>query len=131
MAIAGQPALLGLAYAGYIVAITVWNVIYPLQIVAVCLNLALIYLLGTKSDHFDGVGDQIIVLGKYSLFGYIAQIGILRVLRGVVRNESPSTGTVLVSLLAALALTVLLVNAVDRLRIQFRTVDRLYTIVFA
>jgi peptidoglycan/LPS O-acetylase OafA/YrhL len=76
------------AYACYVGAITVWNVIYPLQIIGVCLSLMIIYLIGERGGQAGRVRSQIILLGKYSLFGYIAQIVILQLLhRGLWRVD--------------------------------------------
>jgi peptidoglycan/LPS O-acetylase OafA/YrhL len=127
----GQPSRLSLAYMGYLIAITVWNVVYPLQVVGVCLNLMAIYLLGTRTDDFGGVGRTILLLGKYSLFAYIAQIGILQLLHRVMQNVDLGAGTVYISLIAALALTIMTVRVVDRMRVRSAVVNRLYGAVFS
>src|SRR6266436_5614979 len=41
--------LLSAGYVAYLAAITVWNVIYPLQIVGVYLSLMILYLMGLQS----------------------------------------------------------------------------------
>jgi hypothetical protein len=43
-----HPYLLGFAYLCYTIAITVWNVPFPLLIVGVCLSLMVIYLVGVS-----------------------------------------------------------------------------------
>jgi peptidoglycan/LPS O-acetylase OafA/YrhL len=127
----GQPFRLGVAYASYIVAITVWNVIYPLQIVGVCLSLMLIYLLGTRSDDLGGVGRQIVRLGKYSLFGYIVQIAMLQLLHRTLQSVDQGIGVVVLSLFAAMALTIGTVDLVDRMRVRSSTMNSLYAAIFS
>jgi|HubBroStandDraft_6_1064221.scaffolds.fasta_scaffold02580_8 peptidoglycan/LPS O-acetylase OafA/YrhL len=126
-----HPYSLTIAYICYAAAITVWNVIYPLQIVGVCLSLMIIYLLGGPNDEPGKLRRHVVLLGKYSLFGYIAQIVILQFLH---RGHRPGDQNALTSglfLLAAFALTILTVEVTDRVRARLTTVDRLYRAVFA
>ena len=58
-----------------------WNVIYPLQIVGVCVSLAAIYPAGITHPDDGPIRKMVILLGQYSLFAYIAQIIILQGLR--------------------------------------------------
>jgi peptidoglycan/LPS O-acetylase OafA/YrhL len=126
-----HPYSLAAAYICYVGAITVWNVIYPLQVIGVCLSLMIIYLLGEQGDQPGRVRSCIILLGKYSLFGYIAQIFILQLLhRGLWRVDLGVAGLGL-SFCAAFALTILAVEATDRVRSRVVPVDRLYKAVFA
>ena len=69
---------LAFAYACYTLAITIWNVPFPLLIVGVTLSVMVIYRVGTGEPGI--IRDQIVLLGKYSLFGYISQIAILQIL---------------------------------------------------
>lgn len=45
-----HPYLLAISYLCYVGAITLWNVIYPLQVLGVCLSLMILYLLGQQGD---------------------------------------------------------------------------------
>lgn len=122
---------LAAAYLGYLVAITLWNEIFPLQIVGVCLSLAVIYLLGSKAGEPGGIRRTILLLGKYSLFAYIGQVIILQLLRrGLPYNELPIAARG-VFFLAGLGLTVLCVWLVDQTRPRVPVADRLYKAVFA
>ena len=76
-----HPYLVVVLYLCYTVAITLREPNYPLQILGVCLTLMVIYLLGASISKPAGVRNRIILLGRYPLFGYIAQIAILQVLR--------------------------------------------------
>ena len=129
-ALVQHPLLLALSYLLYVGAITVWNVIYPLQIVGVCLSLMILYLLG-QGDETGKVQRRIILLGKYSLFGYISQIAILQVLRRVFRSTDAGAAVLMVSFVLAFVLTLLSVEFVDRARRESTGVDRVYKWVFA
>jgi hypothetical protein len=126
-----HPYLLAIAYLAYLAAITVWNVIYPLQIIGVYLSLMIIYLAGQQSGEPGKVRGTTVLLGKYSLVGYIFQIAILQVLR-VGLNRLDSRELVLgLSFVLAFALTILSVEAVDRARAGSVVVDKVYRAVFA
>jgi peptidoglycan/LPS O-acetylase OafA/YrhL len=124
------PYVVVLAYLLYVAAITVWNVLYPLQVAGVLLTLMLIYLVGTASGETNRIPRVLILLGKYSLLGYIAQIAILQLLRRSLGGEL-AAWTLVLSFLAAVALTVISVEAVDRARVRAPIVNRLYGAVFA
>ena len=126
-----HPYLIAAAYICYTIAITFWEPNYPLQIAGVCLTLMLVYQLGTVSSETQGVGKLIVLVGKYSLFGYIAQVAILRLLRGALRYTDLNTALLVLSFVVALALTVLAVVALDRARSKSVTVDRVYKEIFA
>jgi hypothetical protein len=130
-AIVRHPILLGGAYTLYLVAITFWNVIYPLQIVGVFLSLMILYWLGQTGDT-PGIARRItILLGKYSLFGYIAQIAVLQLLHfGLIRLGS-RTFVLGTSFLLAFCLTILSVVIVDRARAKSAIANKLYGAVFA
>jgi hypothetical protein len=126
-----HPYWLGVTYLCYAVFIAFREPNYPLQVAGVCLTLMLIYLLGISSVTQSGMRRLITLLGRYPLFAYIAQIAILQLLRGGLRHVALGTGELVLSFLAALALTVLAVIAMDRARSQSVTVDHLYKGVFA
>lgn len=127
----GHPYLIGSAYLLYTAAITLWNVVYSLQIVGVCLSLMLIYLLGKNDGEAGKARGHIMLLGKYSLVAYIAQILILQLLHRSFRVIGLAPGTLAISFLAAIGLTLIAVVVVDRARTCSRTVDGLYKAVFA
>ncbi|HWY53284.1 MAG TPA: acyltransferase family protein [Terriglobales bacterium] len=126
-----HPYALVLAYVGYTIAIAVWNAGYPLQVVGVCLTLMLLYLLGSLSGESGRVQQSVILLGKYSLVGYIVQIAILQLLRRGLRNMNLEVWALGLSFVAAIALTLIAVEAVDRARTNAPVVNRLYAAVFA
>ena len=127
-----HPYLLAFAYLCYTVAITIWNVPFPLLIVGVSLNVAVIYLMGASGSESGRIKSEVILLGKYSLFGYISQIAVLQILSAGLHRVNLGGGAVLgISFVAAFALTIASVEIVDRARARLIGVDRLYKAVFA
>lgn len=129
-ALAEHVGILSLAYLGYLTAITVWNVIYPLQVFGVCLTLMLLYACGIHRDE-SGLWRHVIVLGKYSLFGYIVQIAIVYSLHKAVGHLGPGVGVMVFSCIAAFLLTMISVELLDRVRKAVSAVDTVYKAVFA
>lgn len=126
-----RPLPLVLAYLCYVGVITLWDVTYPLQLVGVYLTLMLIYLLGASGPETGRVRRHIILLGKYSLFGYIATIAILQILLRSLRHSNGGAVALAVTFVAAFILTMVSVEVVERVRARTATVDRLYRAVFA
>jgi hypothetical protein len=127
-----HPYLLALAYLCYTVAITIWNVPFPLLIVGVALSVAVVYLIGASGSESGRIKNEVILLGKYSLFGYISQIAVLQILSAGFHRVNLGGGAVLgISFLAAFALTIASVEIVDRARARTPGIDRLYKAVFA
>lgn len=127
-----HPYALVFAYSCYLGAITRWNIIYPLQVVGVCLSLMILYLLGGQSSHLGSFRSVVILLGKYSLLGYVAQIAVLQLLhQGLRVTNLNAMGVRSLSFFAAFALTILVVELTDRARRGSVIFDRLYRAVFA
>ena len=124
------PLAILLAYLAYLSAITVCNVPYPLQIVGVCLSLAIIYWIGAKGGDVSCIRKVVILLGHYSLFAYIAQIVILQVLRRGLRPLGAGMGVSGAAFLTCCVGTILTVEILDRARIRMTKVNKLYITVF-
>jgi hypothetical protein len=91
----------------------------------------ILYWLGQTSDP-PGLAARItILLGKYSLFGYIAQIAVLQVLHFGLRYLDSRTVVLGISFLLAFALTILCVVIMDRARSKSVIANKLYGAVFA
>jgi peptidoglycan/LPS O-acetylase OafA/YrhL len=125
-----QPVPLVLAYAIYLWAITVWNVLFPLQVIGVCLTVALIYVAALRWGTGGSIQQGVVLLGKYSLFCYVTQIIALQVLRRGLSNDLPGAA-VLIPLVACLLLTILAVELTAFFRTRFTVADSMYKTVFA
>ncbi len=123
--------IVAVLYCLYLVAITFWKVSYYVQIVGACLTTTLIYVLGVHAGSGEPLQSRIILLGKYSLFGYISQIAILRLLSACLRRISYNPAVLTASLVAGFALTLLAVEVMDRLRMRYRMIDTAYKWIFA
>ena len=126
-----HPIFLAIAYSCYLAAITIWNVPFWLQMIGVPLSLMVIYLAGISVSASNAIANECILLGKYSLFGYISQIAILQVLAVSLRHVSLRLLALSLSFVAAFLLTIVSVEIVDRLRAQMPAADKLYKAVFA
>jgi hypothetical protein len=126
-----HPYAIAFAYACYVVAITIWNVPLPLLIAGVLLNLMVLYVAGTNARESSALVAEVILLGKYSLLGYISQVAILQVLSVVFRRIDRGFLVLPISFLAAFILTIMSVEIVDRARAASASVDGLYRVVFA
>jgi hypothetical protein len=126
-----HPYLLVLAYAGYVAAITLWDVYFPLLAVGTALSLMVIYSIGSRASESGKITGEMILLGKYSLLGYISQIGILQTLAAGFHRLNLGFAGLVLSFLAAFAFTIVSVEIVDRARTRMTSVDRMYRWVFA
>jgi peptidoglycan/LPS O-acetylase OafA/YrhL len=126
-----HPYAIGFAYLCYLIAIAIWNVPFPLQVIGVPLSLAAIYLIGPSGTESGTIENVVILLGKYSLFGYISQIAILQVLSVGLHHVNLGVVSLAVSFVVVIALTIASVELVDRARTKAKSFDRLYRIVFA
>lgn len=126
-----RPWPLLVAYAGYLAAITLWNEIFALQVVGVCLTLTLLFLVGGFERGPGGLWEPVVLLGRYSLYAYIVHIMILQVLRAMARSIEGATLTAALALPAAALLTLLSVATLERWRARLPLVNRLYGAVFA
>ena len=123
--------ILGFTYLCYTIEITIWGVPFSLQLMGVPLSLMVIYLVGISGSESGIVRSEVVLLGKYSLFGYISQIAILQVLAASLHHINLGFAALSVSFVAAFALTIISVEVVDRLRARVVSMDRLYRAVFA
>ncbi len=126
-----HPFALASAYVCYTVAISFWRITFPLLVVGVLLSLMVIYLVGDSGSESGAVRSEVILLGKYSLLGYISQIAILQILSVGFRRLHLGVATLVLSFFAAFALTIVSVEVVDRARARMPRIDGLYKAVFA
>jgi peptidoglycan/LPS O-acetylase OafA/YrhL len=126
-----HPWVLGAAYGCYLAAITRWNVPFGLLVPGVALSVSIIYLVGLRGGERTWLQRHVIVLGKYSLFGYVAQIAILQLLSATLRHVHSEPLVIAISFVAAFVLTSAAVEVLDRMRRESQLCDRAYKAVFA
>jgi len=115
---------------GYLVALSKWGEVYALQIVGVFLMLTVMYVAYGDADKPDKIRQVVVLLGKYSLVGYIGQIAVLQVLRRSMDHVDLGDATRYVALVGTIMLTVLIAWVTDRARSKAMVIDRLYVAVF-
>jgi hypothetical protein len=126
-----RVAWLVIAYVVYAGALILWNAVYALQVIGVCVNVALLYRLGRRTSRQQRVGGVLILLGQYSLFAYIIQIIIIRIVHSRVFDPGSAPDGTYPALFVTATCTLLSVHAVDRLRARASGINRLYTAIFA
>jgi peptidoglycan/LPS O-acetylase OafA/YrhL len=125
-----HPYLLIVLYCCYLGVITVWRVTLPLQVASVILTTALLYIAGSRKQP-GAAWRHTVLLGKYSLLGYISQIAVLQGLRKISWLSQHGVGVLLAPLLLGIVLTLMIVEAADFARRKSMLADRLYRLVFA
>lgn len=120
--------VLGL-YATYRLASYFFGEIYPIQMFGALASLLVLYGLALHLDCDSRSGRQIVLLGKYSLAGYLIQIPLIQML---VFYGRPThwVGVAAVALITT-ALLFFIVQALNILRSRNTVVDRAYKAVFA
>jgi peptidoglycan/LPS O-acetylase OafA/YrhL len=129
--VTSHPYILAALYCLFLVVVTIWRIPLPLQIASVILTTSLLYAVGSKLATTGTVWRRVILLGKYSLLGYIGQIAILQGLRRIPWLSQHGVGASLVALLLGVLLTVAIVEAVDIAREKSKIANGLYRLVFA
>jgi hypothetical protein len=119
------------AYALYLCAITFWTENYLVQCLGVCLTLLLIYGASSQCGGRGFVRKQFTLLGRYSLIGYIVQIGLLQVMRRALGHLGARDGQFLTALCATTALTILGLIILDYCRARWAAVNSFYLATFA
>lgn len=124
------PLVLGL-YAIYRLCSYRYGEIYSVQIFGALVSLILLYGLALHLDCDSRVGRRIVLLGKYSLAGYLIQIPLIQ---GLVLSfhGKPThwSGVIAIALITA-ALLFFIVEGLNFLRTRSSVVDGAYKAVFA
>jgi len=103
---------------------------YALQLTGVVTGLLLLYSLALKLPVETFIYQNVVLFGRYSLFGYIMQLGIIQ---ATVKLFGPFTTprAVAILMLVALAATWVVIVTVDRLRARARVIEVMYKTAFA
>lgn len=103
---------------------------YAMQLTGVVSGLLLLYSLALKLPPKSKVYSQVVLLGRYSLFGYIIQLGIIRFIVGIF-GPFDTPLAVLVLTVEALVATWAVTFVIDWLRPKASFVDLTYKVAFA
>ncbi|MBX3347814.1 MAG: hypothetical protein KF747_03635 [Nitrospira sp.] len=128
---AGWSWVMAGLYAGYLIAINIWGERYFLEVIGVCLSVLLIYGAGITIREPRVLVSTVVLLGQYSLYAYIAQIGLLQFLQRSLVTVDVRTGELwALSIIGAFALTILIVWATHQMCLRSPTLDKMYRLVF-
>ena len=103
---------------------------YAMQLTGVVTGLLVLYSVALALPRQPHAYGPIVLLGRYSLFGYIIQLGIIRVIAGFF-GPFDTPLSVLILMLAALTATWAVTFIIDLLRARARFVDLTYKAAFA
>lgn len=129
--LARRIILIAMMYSLYLAAISRWNVPFPLLAFGAALNVLVLYSVGMKTAGWGIAGRKIVLLGKYSLFGYLVQIFILQGLALMSKHMGQSNILRYMTFVGAFALTIWAVEILDRARRYLKFVDQMYKVVFS
>jgi hypothetical protein len=118
------------AYCAYRLCSYFFGEPYPIQFVGTVLSLSILFGLALVLSQAGLAYRQCVLLGRYSLFGYIFQLLVLQVLRGVLPSTDP-TASVLIMIPLSLVLTWAGTVLVEKLRRTVPAFDATYKLVFA
>jgi peptidoglycan/LPS O-acetylase OafA/YrhL len=121
-----MAAYIAYAWLSYVVGQT-----FLLQLSGAAIALGLIFGLAVNARADGWIQKRLIRLGQYSLFSYIAQIGILQILNAFAHRPDPLSPQFAILFLAALVLTVVFVDVVAWFRTKSLIIDSSYRTVFA
>lgn len=117
---------------GYLGILTLWGEGSLLQVLGVYVSVAAFYLLGMKKIGRDQIGEVVSLLGKYSLFAYLAQIALLQLLfRSLPYLNLDRASLLVTSLVAAYVLTIGIVKMAHEARKRSSRIDWLYQAAFS
>lgn len=118
------------AYAAYLLAITTWNVRYPLQVIGAGLTVLLLYAFARRAPVRASWWGHLVEMGRYSFYAYVAQILLLRALRELAAGHV-AVLTLIVSFVLSMGLTALAVRLAADGRSRWYMADRVYRTIFA
>ncbi len=104
---------------------------YPVQLFGAVSTLLLLYTCALRLNCSSGFGAQIVLLGKYTLAGYLIQIPLIQVIVMLSGGKPEHWPGVWLVILAASALTFAAVWGLNALRKQIAIVDGTYKAIFA
>lgn len=123
--------LISVIYTIYLLIVSFIGNPYLTQLIGVPLTCLVFYVYGATVDCSSRIWRLIVELGKYSLFGYLAQFAILQLLVNFIHGYQSIYIIAFAALLAGISLTILSVIALDSLRRRSHCVDIIYRAIFS
>lgn len=104
---------------------------YITQIFSTILALLIIYSIGVKIDLEYFPLKQIILLGQYSLLGYIMQIAYLRIIFTLLSKWHVVKPNIMITIISITIMTYISILILDYARAKYKYINVLYKTVFA
>ena len=120
-----------LFYASYHLCKWIFDDNYPVEMFGAAASVFLLYTCALHLNMSAWAGRQLVMFGRYSLLGYLAQIALIRVMVWGAGGKPQHWGGVIVVGLLTTVLLFLLVHLVNASRRRNRPVDVIYKCVFA
>lgn len=122
--------VLGL-YAAYRVCSYHYGEIYAVQMFGAFASLALLYGCALRLDCESWLGRSVVLLGRYSLFGYLVQILLIQIIVAIAGGKPAHWTGVFALAVVATVLLFVLVQGLERFRNRSRLGDQMYRALFA
>jgi hypothetical protein len=129
--VAAQWVLVLLPYVLYRLCSRHFGEIYPVQMFGATASVFVLYSCAVHLNCGSWFGRQMVILGRYSLLGYLAQIAILQVLVKLCGGKPDHWAGVLGFGIATAVLVFVIVRTVHAQRQGLPVVDLFYKIVFS
>jgi peptidoglycan/LPS O-acetylase OafA/YrhL len=121
--------LFGGLYLCYLAVISVFRQGYLSEPIGVCLNLGILYAIGRRFS--NGLfGKRIMLVGNYSLLGYIFHVFVLQLLSRFAGQGPSQTHVFIVAFGVTVLLTWFTIQFVDWMRTRSSSVDAIYKAIF-
>jgi hypothetical protein len=104
---------------------------YSMQILGATVSILALYCCALHLNLKTWLARQMIIFGKYSLLGYLAQIAILQIIVHLAHRQPSHRSTVAGVGVVTIVLTFGIVRTVHELRQKSRAVDVTYKAIFA
>lgn len=123
--------ILALIYAGFVAARPYIEGDVLAQLIDALLATTLIFAVCFRVGSKGFVQERLIVLGKYSLIAYVAQIAVLQLLVFAFGRLIPFSAAFFCQMVGVLGAILLMAEVIQLLRRKFQTLDFIYRISFA
>lgn len=124
-------AVLAGAFAAYEIIGRAWGHVFEIQILGSTIAVFLFLAIAQSVPVGGWTMRRLIVLGQYSLLGYILQIAVLQVILRLAGRPEPWSAAFFAWMIVTLVAMTLLVEATQILRLKSHLADRAYRLVFA
>lgn len=129
--LAGRWVVVVVLYLAYRVGSLVLGEGYPIQMTAAVVTLLLLYAIALRLPPGSWFSRGLVLLGQYSLWGYLVQIAVLQILVKILFRRPEQLAEVGVLMVATAVITFLATVAVHEIRRRSNAAAAIYKLLFA